>query len=81
MRFTKTIDVVVWILLIIGGLNWGLVGLFNFNLVAAIFGEMSTLSRIVYVLVGFAALYDLFAIKAITRRWGAHEHEAHVAHA
>ncbi|HBG27031.1 MAG: DUF378 domain-containing protein [Planctomycetes bacterium GWF2_41_51] len=73
MKFAKTIDVIVWVLLIIGGLNWGLVGLFEFNLVAALFGEMSILSRIIYVLVGFAALYDIFAIKAITRRWGAHE--------
>ncbi|OQA02190.1 MAG: hypothetical protein BWY69_01178 [Planctomycetes bacterium ADurb.Bin401] len=73
MRFAKTIDVIVWALLIIGGLNWGLVGLFEFNLVAAIFGEMSILSRIIYTLVGFAALYDLFAIKSITRRWGTHD--------
>ena len=81
MKFAKTIDVVVWVLLIVGGLNWGLVGLFEFNLVAAIFGPMSILSRIIYVLVGFAALYDVFAIKAITRRWGAHEHEVGPAHA
>ena len=47
------------VLMIIGGLNWGLVGLFNFDLVAALFGSMSTLSRIVYVLVGIAALYGI----------------------
>lgn len=47
-------------LTIIGGLNWGLVGLFDFNLVAAIFGEMSALSRIVYILVGLSALYLAF---------------------
>ncbi len=47
------------ILLIIGGLNWGLVGLFKFDLVAAIFGAMSAVSRVVYVLVGLAALYKL----------------------
>jgi hypothetical protein len=44
------------LLLIVGGLNWGLVGLFGFDLVAAIFGEMSILSRIVYTLVGASAL-------------------------
>lgn len=44
-------------LVIVGGLNWGLVGAFNFDLVAAILGVMSTLSRIVYILVGLAALY------------------------
>ena len=43
-------------LLIVGGLNWGLVGLFEFDLVAAIFGDMTALSRIVYVLVGISAL-------------------------
>ena len=68
----KTLDVVVWLLLAIGGLNWGLVGFFNFDLVAAIFGEMSALSRIVYALVGCAAVYDILAIKAIWKRWGMH---------
>jgi uncharacterized membrane protein YuzA (DUF378 family) len=46
-------------LLIVGGLNWGLVGLFDFDLVAALFGEMSALSRLVYTLVGFSALWQL----------------------
>lgn len=46
-------------LLIVGGLNWGLVGLFGFDLVAALFGEMSPLSRIVYALVGVSALAQL----------------------
>lgn len=45
------------VLIIVGGVNWGLVGAFNFDLVATIFGAMSALSRIVYVLVGLAALY------------------------
>lgn len=62
-----TVNVIAMILLIVGGLNWGLVGLFNFDLVAAIFGGTpgthSTLSRIVYVLVGLAALYG-FALLA-----------------
>jgi len=68
----KTIDVVVWALLAIGGLNWGLVGVFDFDLVAAIFGQMSMLSRLVYTLVGLAAVYDIVAIKAIWSRWGMH---------
>lgn len=72
MKGMKTIDVVVWTLLAIGGLNWGLVGFFEFDLVAAIFGSMSAASRIVYALVGLAALYDIIAIKAIWRRWGMH---------
>jgi len=71
----KKFDVVVWILLIIGGLNWGLVGLFDFNLVAAILGPMTIWSRIIYTLVGLAALYDVIAVKAISRRWHLRYHE------
>jgi len=54
------IDWIAVILVIVGGLNWGLVGAFNFDLVATIFGAMSGLSRIVYVLVGLSALYLAF---------------------
>ena len=56
MRIVNTVTLV---LLIVGGLNWGLVGLFGFDLVAALFGEMSPLSRIVYALVGASALWQL----------------------
>jgi uncharacterized protein len=54
---TRNAGIAALVLAIIGALNWLLVGLFRFNLVSAIFGEMSTLSRIVYVLVGLAGLY------------------------
>ena len=54
----KTLDVVATILLVVGGLNWGLVGAADFDLVAALFGPMSTMSRLVYVLVGVAAIYQ-----------------------
>lgn len=47
------------IVLAVGGLNWLLVGAFDFDLVAAVFGEMTALSRIVYVLVGLSAIYVL----------------------
>jgi len=50
------------LLLIVGGLNWGLVGLLDFDLVAAIFGEMSVISRIVYVLVGVSALAQIVSL-------------------
>ena len=50
------------LLLIVGGLNWGLVGLFGFDLVAALFGEMSMLSRLVYTLVGASALWQLIPL-------------------
>jgi uncharacterized protein len=59
--------IVSLVLLIVGGLNWALVGLFDFDLVAAIFGDMTTLSRIVYVLVGLAALYALSLFPRVSR--------------
>ena len=71
----KTLDVVVAALLVIGGLNWGLVGIFDFDVVAAIFGEMAVISRLIYILVGLAALYDLLMIKAIWKRWGVQLHK------
>lgn len=46
-------------LVIIGGLNWGLVGAFNFDLVATLFGQGSALSRIVYIVVGLSALWQI----------------------
>lgn len=55
-------DWVVWILLFVGGLNWGLVGAFDFNLVDAIFGVGSAIGRIIYVLVGLAAIWSLFSM-------------------
>ena len=58
----KTIYMIAMILLVVGGLNWGLVGLFGFDLVAFLFGSMSALSRIVYTLVGISAVYTLFTI-------------------
>ena len=61
----KALDNITAVLLIIGGLNWGLVGAANFDLVAALFGEMSPMSRVVYVLVGLSALYQALRWKAI----------------
>lgn len=58
----KIVNLVTLVLLIVGGLNWGLVGLFGFDLVAALFGPGSTLSRVVYVLVGVAALWQLMPL-------------------
>lgn len=55
----RALNTVTLVLLIVGGLNWGLVGLFDFDLVAALFGERSMLSRIVYILVGLSALWQL----------------------
>jgi uncharacterized membrane protein YuzA (DUF378 family) len=62
-----TLSVIAVALLIVGGLNWGLVGLLNFDLVAALFGEMSVLSRLVYILVGISAIIALIGFKRLTR--------------
>lgn len=70
----KTLDIIAAVLLVIGGLNWGLVGVFEFDLVDAIFGEsLHIISRIVYILVGVAAIYQVVMLKAIQKRWGVKE--------
>ncbi len=55
----RALNILTQALLIVGGLNWLLVGAFDFDLVATLFGEMSSLSRVVYVLVGLSAIYQL----------------------
>lgn len=65
----KALDIVAAVLLVIGGLNWGLVGAMDIDLVAMLFGEMSVLSRIVYGLVGLSAVYQGLMWKAIQKRW------------
>ena len=55
----KIIDKIALLLIIIGAINWGLIGLFKFDLVAAIFGNMTLLSRIVYSLVGVSGLWGI----------------------
>lgn len=66
----KKMDVLMAVLLIVGGINWGLVGLMNFDLVATLFGNASLVARLVYALVGIAAVYQAMQWKAIQRRWG-----------
>ena len=55
----KVVDKIALVLVIIGAINWGLIGLFRFDLVATLFGEMSVLSRIVYGLVGISGLWTI----------------------
>ena len=55
----KVIDKIALILIIIGAINWGVIAVFNFDLVAAIFGDMSIISRIVYGLVGVSGLWGI----------------------
>lgn len=58
----NTLDYVAWVLIVVGGLNWGLVGAFDYNLVDSLFGVDSTLATVVYVLVGLAAVYSLISV-------------------
>jgi uncharacterized protein len=68
----KQIDVLARVLVIVGALNWGLVGIFHFDLLAAIlsrhFGETSPISSVIYILVGLAGLYEALSWKAVQRR-------------
>jgi uncharacterized membrane protein YuzA (DUF378 family) len=73
----KTIDVIAAVLLVIGGLNWGLVGIAGFDLVAWLsgagsFGAQNVFGSAIYVAVGLAALYQAVSLRAIQRRWGVH---------
>lgn len=69
----KTLDVVVTVLLVIGAINWGLVGLFGLNLVSAIFGEATAVTRILYTIIGIGGLYEAFnfsiGYEAMHHRW------------
>ena len=72
----KSLNLVTLVLLIVGGLNWGLVGAFQFDLVAALFGgQDAMLSRVVYLLVGLSALWQVVALARPT----AHAAQGHRA--
>jgi uncharacterized membrane protein YuzA (DUF378 family) len=66
----KKIDVLAAVLLVIGGLNWGLVGLMRFDLVETLLGGVPALMNTVYILVGAAGLYQVINWKRIQLRWG-----------
>ncbi len=63
----KALNVIALVLLVAGALNWGLVGIANFDLVAAIFGELSALTRLVYILVGLAGVYGLSLLMPVSK--------------
>lgn len=56
----KHLDLLAFILMVVGGINWGLVGLCNYNLVTAIAGDGTTATKVIYAVVGLCALYELF---------------------
>jgi uncharacterized protein len=72
----KTTDIIAAVLVIVGALNWGLVGLFDFNLVSAIFGA-TVLTRIIYILVGIAAIYEVVQYRGMQRRWACEHPDLH----
>ena len=69
----KKLDILAAVLVAIGGLNWGLVAIAKFDLVAAVvgldFGQTNAVSRVVYGLVGLSAVYQVTQQQAIRRRW------------
>lgn len=68
MKSLNAFDWIALVLVIVGGLNWGLVGILNFNLVATLFGDMSVLARIVYALVGLSAVYLAVASLSLAKK-------------
>ena len=73
----KTIDVVAAVLVVVGALNWGLVGLMRFDLVAALLGDGTVFSAAVYSLVGLAVVYQAIQLRGIQKRWCAAPHLSH----
>jgi uncharacterized protein len=64
----KTLDLLAVILLIVGGVNWGLVGVADFDLVASIFGKMSAFTRLIYTLVGLSAVYHILQWNCLCKK-------------
>jgi hypothetical protein len=76
----KLLNLITQILIVVGGLNWGLIGFLNWNLVAALFGESSVLSQIVYMLVGVSALWQLIQLFGTFKTGGITHSTEHVMH-
>lgn len=58
----KALDISVSVLLIIGAINWGLVGLFGFNLIGTVFGDATAVTRVIYSIVGLCGLYEAYNV-------------------
>lgn len=65
----RILDVITGIILIIGGLNWGIMALIDFNLIAWIFRDMNLLTRIIFLIIGLSAAYQIVFWKQIRLRW------------
>jgi uncharacterized protein len=66
LRF-NALDWLSLILVVVGGLNWGLIAVFDFNLIATLFGPLTLTTRVIYLAVGLAALYTIVASMKVTR--------------
>ena len=75
----RELDLVALVLVVVGGLNWGLVGLFKFDLVQAILGGVPILARLVYILVGLAAVYTAIRSPHLAHLSRTHKQTAHSA--
>jgi len=64
----KILDIIAMILLIIGGLNWGLIGAVNFNVIEVIFGSAWFITRLIYLLVGISAIYQIVQLRKMQKR-------------
>jgi uncharacterized membrane protein YuzA (DUF378 family) len=67
MKNLTVFDGVALLVLVIGGINWGLISIFNVDIVSTLFGVMTTLTRVVYVLVGVSALYTVYIVTTKTQ--------------
>ncbi len=68
MKDLNILDWITLVLVIVGALNWGLVGAFNFNLVSTIFGDMSMIARVVYILVGVSSIYLVTQVTSLAKK-------------
>jgi uncharacterized membrane protein YuzA (DUF378 family) len=64
----RGLTILALVLMIVGALNWGLVGIFGFNLVSWLFGPMSIISRIVYILVGLSGIFGIAMLVRLSER-------------
>lgn len=69
MKKLTLLDWIALVLVIVGGLYWGLIGFLNFDILIALFGRMSIISRVIYGLVGIAAVYLIFAVPMFSRKY------------
>lgn len=67
MKNAQVLQTIAMILLLIGGLNWGLIGIFEWNFIASVFGYTSVLTRTIYALAGLAAVYRIIVWAKVTK--------------